>query len=57
MIRLIQNYINDLKQEVDYLKNAAEELKALNEELTLAELFGFRITNEELIDLIEGGDK
>lgn len=30
---MLQNYIKDLKQEVDYLKNASEELKALNEEL------------------------
>lgn len=33
MIRLIQNYIKELRQEVEYLKNAAEDLKALNEEL------------------------
>lgn len=33
MIRLIQNYIKELIQEVEYLKNAAEQLKALNEEL------------------------
>lgn len=33
VIRLIQNYIKELEQEVEYLKNAAEELKALNEEL------------------------
>lgn len=30
---MLQDYINNLKQEVKYLKNAAEELKALNEEL------------------------
>lgn len=33
VIGLIQNYIKELEQEVEYLKNAAEELKALNEEL------------------------
>ena len=30
---MLQPYIKDLKQEVEYLKNAAEQLKALNEEL------------------------
>lgn len=30
---MLQDYINNLNQEVEYLKNAAEELKALNEEL------------------------
>lgn len=57
VIRLIQDYINELKQEVDYLKNASIELKALNEELTLAELFGYTISDEELINLVERSDK
>lgn len=30
---MLQDYINNLKQEVNYLKNAAEQLKALNAEL------------------------
>ena len=30
---MLQDYINNLNHEVEYLKNAAEELKALNEEL------------------------
>ena len=30
---MIQSYIIELDKELDYLKNAAEQLKALNEEL------------------------
>ena len=40
VIRLIQNYIKELIQEVEYLKNASNELKALNEELELDDWYG-----------------
>lgn len=30
---MIQNYIKELDKELEYLKNASEQLKALNEEL------------------------
>ena len=30
---MLQPYIKDLNQELEYLKNAAEQLKALNDEL------------------------
>ena len=40
VIRLIQNYIKELRQEVEYLKNASIELKALNEELELDDWYG-----------------
>lgn len=54
---MLQKLKTELEQEVDYLKNASIELRALNEELTLAELFGYEISNDELINLIEGSDK
>ena len=37
---MLQNYIKELIQEVEYLKNASIELKALNEELELDDWYG-----------------
>ena len=54
---MLQNYIKELEQETEYLKNASIELKALNEELTLVEFLGYEISTEELIELIERSDK
>lgn len=37
---MLQDYINNLNHEVEYLKNASIELKALNEELELDDWYG-----------------